>query len=134
MEDKSVKKCEYCGKEFKRTYESSVGEWNGRRFCSVICRNRHISSKKKKMGYWVDHDGYAITDVMVDGKRTHVRVHRAVMESYLGRKLLPTEIVHHKDHNKMNNSIDNLELLGSHREHKLLRHPKPWNKGKFVSR
>lgn len=39
------------------------------------------------------------------------------MEEHLGRKLLPTEIVHHKDHNKLNNDISNLELFSSHRDH-----------------
>jgi hypothetical protein len=36
--------------------------------------------------------------------------HRLVMERYLGRKLLKTEVVHHKDKNRKNNDIDNLEL------------------------
>ena len=33
-----------------------------------------------------------------------------VMEEELGRKLLPGEIVHHKDENKRNNDKNNLEL------------------------
>lgn len=43
--------------------------------------------------------------------KTQILEHRYVMEQYLGRKLESNEIVHHKDHNKTNNSIDNLELL-----------------------
>lgn len=37
--------------------------------------------------------------------------HRLVAELILGRALLPSEVVHHKDENKHNNSPDNLEVL-----------------------
>jgi len=43
--------------------------------------------------------------------------HRYVMEQHLGRYLLPTEYVHHKDGNKLNNDISNLELLDSMSAH-----------------
>jgi hypothetical protein len=36
--------------------------------------------------------------------------HRQVMEQHLGRKLRPNETVHHKDGNRANNKIENLEL------------------------
>ncbi len=42
--------------------------------------------------------------------------HRAVMEKSIGRKLGPDEIVHHKDGNRLNNSLTNLELT-TRREH-----------------
>lgn len=42
--------------------------------------------------------------------KRQIRLHRYIMECYLGRKLNSNEIVHHKDGNKLNNSIDNLEL------------------------
>lgn len=39
------------------------------------------------------------------------------MENHLGRPLKKTEVVHHKDHNKINNSIKNLEVISTQAEH-----------------
>lgn len=44
-----------------------------------------------------------------DGKK--VREHRWLMEQVLGRKLLPTEHVHHIDKNPLNNELDNLVVM-----------------------
>ena len=52
----------------------------------------------------------------------YVLHHRVVMENHLGRMLESNEIVHHKDHNKNNNTIDNLEVM-TVAEHTKLHHP-----------
>jgi HNH endonuclease len=39
--------------------------------------------------------------------------HRQVMETHLGRKLATHETVHHKDGNRANNKLSNLELWSS---------------------
>lgn len=44
-------------------------------------------------------------------KNNYVLLHRVIMENSLGRILSDEEVVHHKDHNKYNNDIDNLEIL-----------------------
>lgn len=41
----------------------------------------------------------------------YVLEHRLVLSEHLGRPLLVDEIVHHKDANKLNNEISNLELM-----------------------
>lgn len=37
--------------------------------------------------------------------------HRRMVEQFIGRRLLPTEIVHHVDENKHNNDISNLQIV-----------------------
>jgi transcriptional regulator with PAS, ATPase and Fis domain len=53
----------------------------------------------------------------VNGKK--VDIHRYMMEQHLGRKLLRNEIVHHKNENKHDNRIENLEVM-TFKEHNLV--------------
>ena len=76
-----------------------------------------------------EYDGYL---VRVEFKNK-VYIHREVMENHLNRTLLITEIVHHKDGDKKNNCIDNLEILT--RKSHMEEHYKDRNidaKGRFV--
>lgn len=60
---------------------------------------------------WVDQRGYRWLYVAENGKRVARREHRVIMESHLGRRLEPWEVVHHKDENPLNNDISNLEVV-----------------------
>ena len=44
-------------------------------------------------------------------------VHRVVMSKVLKRPLKDEEVVHHKDRNKKNNSLDNLWVYPNQKEH-----------------
>jgi hypothetical protein len=45
--------------------------------------------------------------------------HRIIMESFVKRKLDYNEIVHHKDGNKLNNNLENLEIISRSNHMKL---------------
>lgn len=71
-----------------------------------------------KGGISVDGKGYTkrninlvedYIQIMCD-KSGWVLEHRYQMALYLGRPLASSEIVHHKDHDKTNNDISNLEM------------------------
>ena len=70
----------------------------------------------KKIIHKGDYEYALVPDHPNATKNGYVLLHRVIMENYIGRLLTPDEVVHHKDHNKKNNDISNLELL-SLREH-----------------
>ena len=70
--------------------------------------NRHTDAPERRIG----RHGYVLVfdrPLGVKGRR-RVLEHRKVMEEYIGRKLFPHEQIHHLDHDRQNNAIENLEI------------------------
>lgn len=65
---------------------------------------------------WVDANGY-----LRHGKDKYV--HRTLAEYYYDRELRKSEVVHHIDRNKLNNSRENLLILANQHEH-MIQHAK----------
>lgn len=115
-----IKICKNCGKEFKRNKMPSgrledIKDFNERKFCSIKCSGEFRRGKNHpnwKGGIKHRPDGY------LRNSKTDKYIHRETMESYLGRKLLPEEFIHHKNGNKGDNRIENLEIHtnSSHRK------------------
>jgi hypothetical protein len=75
---------------------------------------------KWKGGRRVDSDGYVLVkawDHPKHRKNGYVLEHRLVMERHLGRLLEDWEVVHHKNCDKTDNRIENLELLDGQASH-----------------
>lgn len=78
-----------------------------------------------KGGLEIDRDGYVrryAPDHPWPRRNRYVLEHVRVMELQIGRRILPGEVVHHRDHDRQHNNLSNLELTqaGRHsREHRL---------------
>ena len=77
-----------------------------------IDENGNIYDRNKKImkSKWVDNTGYYQIVLRKDNKRHHIRIHRLVALQFLPNPdNLPQ--VNHKDGNKLNNNVDNLEWV-----------------------
>lgn len=55
--------------------------------------------------------GYLHLDLYYNGKKCNNQIHILVYENFNNYKLKSNECVHHKDENKLNNNLDNLEFM-----------------------
>ena len=70
--------------------------------------NIYDKNKKLMTSKWIDNTGYYQIVLRKDGKRKYLRIHRLVALQFIPNPDgLPQ--VNHKDGNKLNNNIDNLE-------------------------
>lgn len=110
--------CDNCKNEFD-TYKCYEKRNYKHRFCSKKCeaefRKLNNSFRSWKGGHLSKSTGYKY--IRVNGK--DIEEHRLVMMKHLGRELNSNEVVHHINGNKLDNRIENLQLI-SKSEHSSL--------------
>lgn len=95
--------CRQCGDSYVR-YGSEFKLYKESVFCSRECRTAFrratpFSSNKSSSGYKTKN---------ICGKQ--IKEHRVVLEKHLGRPLSSNESVHHRNGDRADNRIENLEL------------------------
>lgn len=107
VDRRAVHPCLRCGTDIERY----VSQFNARTFCSKACeRDYALANPTRRInegGYvmlWVGM-GYPGAD-----KAGLIAEHRKVMQEHIGRPLAGFENVHHRNGDKQDNRLENLEL------------------------
>lgn len=115
---KSNGKCLFCEKQLPSRMPNGI-QFVKRKFCSKGCFSEYYSNERSyRWTGGVLSSGYKKIRLK---RNSYQREHRLIMEKHLGRKLRKGEVVHHINHDRKDNRIENLEVMSSseHTRHHL---------------
>ena len=92
----------------KTAFKKGKSPWNKNKAHKAIRGKKHY---RWKGGFWINKAGYKIIEFKRLGEVFREREHRLIMEEHLGRRLKEFEDVHHINGDKLDNRIENLELM-----------------------
>lgn len=93
--------------EIYRVIEGTNGKYSVSNKGNVF---NNESKKLLKQSFY--ENGYLSVNLYLNGKQHKKRVHRIVAETFIGKAPIEMQ-VNHKDENKINNSVENLEWVTS---------------------
>ena len=109
-------------KKFKSECLACGKIWMGvakvRRFCSQKCVSGGSNNGRWNGGKYINKQGYVLIWSPKSKSRYELE-HRLIMEKHINRKLLESEDVHHKNHIKTDNRLENLKLMSTSEHTKL---------------
>ena len=106
--------CKQCRGSFSlpRCYQKRISTCS--KECQRLSRTMEANARWNG-GVKINHGGYRM--IRVKGQKEYVFEHRLIMENILGRPLTQDEIVHHKNHDRLDNRPKNLELTTRQEHH-----------------
>lgn len=91
--------------------------YKGNNLYSVMARTKRLTKKEMEFLEMMlelkptKKNGYFIFQKQIKNKRYRIKRSRIIVQLHLNRKIEIWEHVHHKDENKENDSIENLEVI-----------------------
>ena len=103
--DSVVCNCDHCGETFIRA-KSKTNSKSGKLFCSRICKE---AAQKYMIEIQPDHYGKGLGEYVY--RKTAIEHYGYICQRCGYDKHKAAIVVHHKDHNRENNDLSNLEVL-----------------------
>jgi len=109
-----VKICFMCGLEVRYASAKTMSRRNKTglcRECYLAVRRSAKNTDRKPVIYRLGYRLILAPNHPYCTKEGYVREHRLVVENHIGRYLFQHEIVHHKNGDKLDNRLENLEVM-----------------------